>query len=188
MPGSFVASDEAGAPVKGATITQIKTGVLSPLQEEESCYYATTIIAITKDYLKLATSTWPKEPLESWLDRNRSQVSPTISAPTAGYVLPKLTDGTACVCDGARSAQPDTHAKPNCYGHRNTKTHGNSNCYGHRDFDTCAKSYSHTTGAPDSATPTVAAEELAFIARPAVAPYHSYLSFVFADAKIALHS
>jgi len=59
IPGSFVASDGAGSPVKGATITQIKTGVLSPLREEESCYYATTVIAITKDYLKLATSTWP---------------------------------------------------------------------------------------------------------------------------------
>ena len=30
-----------------------------------------------------------------------------------------------------------------------------SNCYAYRDSDTCAKSYSHTTGAPDSATPTV---------------------------------
>jgi hypothetical protein len=73
MPGSFVASDGAGSPVKGATITQIKTGVLSPLLEDESRYYATTVIVITKDYLKFATSTWPKEPLESWLDKTEAK-------------------------------------------------------------------------------------------------------------------
>ena len=84
VPGSSVASEGAGSPVKGATITQIRTGVFSPLREEESRYYATTVIAITKDYLKLATNTWPKEPLESWLDRNRSQVTAAMSASDRG--------------------------------------------------------------------------------------------------------
>ena len=35
------------------------------------------------------------------------------------------------------------------------QTQANSNCYAHRDSDTCAKSYSYTKGAPDSATPTI---------------------------------
>jgi hypothetical protein len=39
--------------------------------------------------------------------------------------------------------------------YRDAKTHANSDCYGHRDFDTCAKSYSYTKGAPESAAPTV---------------------------------
>ena len=53
------------------------------------------------------------------------------------------------------NAQPNTHAKSNSYRHRDAKTHGDSNCHAYRDFDTCAKSYSYTKGAPESAAPTV---------------------------------
>ena len=45
------------------------------------------------------------------------------------------------VCNGARSAQPNTQA--------------NSKRYAHGDSDTCAKSYSYTKGAPHCAAATV---------------------------------
>ena len=39
---------------KAATLTDIKIGALSALQESESCYYATAVIEKTQDRLKLA--------------------------------------------------------------------------------------------------------------------------------------
>jgi hypothetical protein len=45
----------------GAPTVQIKTGVLSPLQEDEGRYYATAVVKKTKDRLKLATVEWHKE-------------------------------------------------------------------------------------------------------------------------------
>src|SRR6266550_4300509 len=52
-----------------AAITQIETGVLSPLQEDEGRYYATAVIEKTNERLKLATVEWRKDPLESWQAR-----------------------------------------------------------------------------------------------------------------------
>ena len=45
------------------------------------------------------------------------------------------------------------NAITNPYSDAYTYSDANSNC--HRDFDTCAKSYSYTKGAPESAAPTV---------------------------------
>jgi hypothetical protein len=42
---------------------------LSALQEDESRYYAMAVIEKTNNDLKLATVSWFKEPLESWLAR-----------------------------------------------------------------------------------------------------------------------
>jgi hypothetical protein len=50
----------------GPPTAQIKTGVLSSLQEDNQRYYATAILARTSDRLKLATVEWRKQPLESW--------------------------------------------------------------------------------------------------------------------------
>ena len=70
----------------------LPVGKLSPLQENETCYYATTVLAKTNDHLKLGTVAWPKEPLASWLDRTENQVAP-ISAPGMGYTLPAVAAG-----------------------------------------------------------------------------------------------
>ena len=43
--------------------TQIKTGVLSPLQEDEGRFYATAVIEKSNAHLKVATVSWLKEPL-----------------------------------------------------------------------------------------------------------------------------
>ena len=77
----------------GAPITQIKTGVLSSLQENEERYYATAIIKKSKDQMKLATVEWRKEPLESWRARAESQMPKVIAAATGNYTLPAISDG-----------------------------------------------------------------------------------------------
>ena len=58
----------------------LPVGKLSPLQEDETSYYATTILSKTTDRLKLATVAWPKEPLGSWLAKAENQVSPKYSS------------------------------------------------------------------------------------------------------------
>ena len=67
-------------PAKGALITQIKTEVLSSLQEDEARYYATAVVEKTNDRLKVATVAWPKEPLESWLARAENQMPKVLAS------------------------------------------------------------------------------------------------------------
>jgi hypothetical protein len=105
-------TNSAGAtgvsPAKSSRVTQIKTGLLSPLQEDESRYYATAVLAKTNDHLKLATVAWPKEPLESWLATAENQMLVAVVLPTASYKLPEITaDG--CIDDtwAATAGPPD---------------------------------------------------------------------------------
>jgi N-acetylneuraminic acid mutarotase len=81
------------SPEKGTPITQIKTGVLSPLREDEERYYAIAVLGKTERSLRLAIVVWLKEPLESWLARVESQVPTLMMAGTARYTLPKIGDG-----------------------------------------------------------------------------------------------
>jgi len=96
-------------PVKSAPITEIKTGVLSPLQEDDGRYYAMAVIEKTEEHLKLATVAWPKEPLEFWIARAESQVPTAIGVPSASYTLPKISDEGGCIDDTwtATSGPPD---------------------------------------------------------------------------------
>ncbi len=71
---------------------QIKTGVLSSLQEDESRYYATAVVKQTKDRLKVATVEWPKEPLGSWRARAENQLPKVMAAVTPNYTLPTISD------------------------------------------------------------------------------------------------
>src|SRR5437773_294848 len=41
-------------------------GKLSSFQEDENCFYAVAVIEKTDYHLKLATVSWPKEPMEFW--------------------------------------------------------------------------------------------------------------------------
>ena len=66
----------------------IKTSY-SALQEDERRYYAMAVIEKTNDRLKLATVSWLKEPLESWLARAENQVPSTITVPSGNYQLPQ---------------------------------------------------------------------------------------------------
>ncbi len=78
-------------PSQKPPLTQIKTGVLSPLQEDKDHYYAVAVMTKGKDRLKLATVAWHKEPLRSWLDRAEAQVPTTMAAVTADYALPEIS-------------------------------------------------------------------------------------------------
>src|SRR5439155_20809240 len=69
---------------------QIKTGVLSPLQEDDRHYYAVAVMSKGKDRLKLAAIAWPKEPLGSWLAKVEAQVPVTMAAVSANYTLPLI--------------------------------------------------------------------------------------------------
>jgi Kelch motif. len=87
-------------PTSGAPIAQIRTEVVSTLQEDESRYYATAVIEKTRERLKLATVTWPKEPFESWIGRGESQWPKEIVAATANYTLPTISDApSGCIDD-----------------------------------------------------------------------------------------
>ncbi|PYL29879.1 MAG: hypothetical protein DMF39_06495 [Verrucomicrobia bacterium] len=71
-------------------ITQIKTGVLSPLQEDDGHYYAVAVLNKGKDRLKLATIAWLKEPLRSWLAKAEAHLPVTMAAVSANYRLPVI--------------------------------------------------------------------------------------------------
>src|SRR6266481_7535256 len=70
---------------------QIKTGVLSPLREDEGHYYAVAVTNKGKDRLKLATVAWLKEPLRLWLAKAETQVPVTMAAVSANYALPVIS-------------------------------------------------------------------------------------------------
>jgi len=72
---------------------------LGALEEAENCYYATAVIEQASDHLKLATVSWLKEPLESWLARVENQVPSDMSVPGSGYRLPTISEGGGCVED-----------------------------------------------------------------------------------------
>ena len=90
-------ADRADSPAKGASITQVKTGVVSSLQEDPERYYATAVLSKSHDHLKLATVSWLKEPLQSWLAKAEKQVATSIEVPSANYGLPKISDGGGCI-------------------------------------------------------------------------------------------
>src|SRR5439155_254979 len=66
---------------------QVKTGVLSPLREDEGHYYAVAVMNKGKDRLKLATVAWLKEPLRSWLAKAETQVPAAMAAGSANFAL-----------------------------------------------------------------------------------------------------
>src|SRR6476646_8002836 len=106
-------SDNAGAALMGAApghrerdlalrpvgTMQFKTGVMSPLQEDETHYYVTAVIEKTENRLKLSTVSWLKDPLESWLSRMENELPSTLATMDTGYTLPKISDGAGCIDD-----------------------------------------------------------------------------------------
>src|SRR5262249_2077699 len=104
-----LSTSQAGVPpVKDPPITQIKTGVVSRLQEDETHYYATAIIEKSNDRLKLANVTWVKEPLASWLARSEIQPRSSMMLRSDKYELPGIA-GANCVDDTwtATAGPPD---------------------------------------------------------------------------------
>ncbi|HZD96150.1 MAG TPA: hypothetical protein VE133_17955, partial [Candidatus Sulfotelmatobacter sp.] len=71
---------------------------LSRLQEDERCYYVTTVINKSNDHLKVATVSWLKDPLQSWLARSQNQFFTATAAPGGNYTLPAISGG-GCIED-----------------------------------------------------------------------------------------
>jgi len=95
---------------------QVKTGVLSPLREDDGHYYVVAVMNKGRDRLKLATVAWLKEPLRSWLAKAETQVPVTMAAVSANYTLPVISgqsdnsiSSVACTADSwtATASAPD---------------------------------------------------------------------------------
>ena len=102
-------SADASAHLESATemYKTLPVGKPSPLQENQTCYYAIAVLTKTTDHLKLATVAWPKEPLASWLARAENQVGP-ILPPDIGYTLPAVVAGCTEDTWTATSGPPDS--------------------------------------------------------------------------------
>jgi hypothetical protein len=86
-----VAPAQPTRPPPQKPITQIKTGVVSPLQEDDGRYYATAVISKRKDRLKLATIAWMKQPFDAWRAKTETQIPVTMAARLpADYRLPVI--------------------------------------------------------------------------------------------------
>jgi hypothetical protein len=85
-------------------LTQIKTGLLSPLQEDASRYYGMVVVEYTNDRLKVATVSWLKEPVEAWRQRPEHQLANAIVAPKGNYTLPEVANGEGECADDTWTA------------------------------------------------------------------------------------
>ena len=85
---------------------------LSALQEDERGYYATTVIERTSDQLKVATVSWLKEPLDSWLARGENEVPNTMTMPSGNYQLPAISGGAGGCIDDSWTATAADHPYP----------------------------------------------------------------------------
>src|SRR5215472_8345938 len=91
-----------------ATVETIPLGELSALQEDESRYYATTVIERTGDQLKVATVSWLKEPLDSWLERRENELPNLMTMPSGNYQLPAISGGAdGCINDSWTATAAD---------------------------------------------------------------------------------
>jgi N-acetylneuraminic acid mutarotase len=111
LPPQKPSLENAVPPAKDVSITQIKTGVLSSLREDENRYYATAVIQKTKDHLKLATVSWTKEPLGAWLHRVENETTQVVLATDGNYTLPEISGGS-CIVDTwtATAGPPDSRS------------------------------------------------------------------------------
>jgi N-acetylneuraminic acid mutarotase len=90
-------------------VTQIKTGVISSLQEDEEHFYAMAVIDKTDDHIKLATASWLKEPREFWLASAEDKPRNAVAVMRRDYTLPTISEGAGCLDDTwtAASGPPD---------------------------------------------------------------------------------
>jgi N-acetylneuraminic acid mutarotase len=93
-------------------IAQIKTGILSPLQEDDSHYYALAVMKKGKNRMKLAAIAWLKQPLRSWVTKAEAQVPVRMAAVSADYTLPVIsTPSNACTDEWAATSNTGAPAR-----------------------------------------------------------------------------
>src|SRR6266478_6429571 len=110
-------SAAGAAALQKPSIAQIKTGVLSPLQEDDRHYYAVAVMSKGKDRLKLATVAWLKEPLRSWLAKAEALVPVTMAALTANYTLPAIASPSGGCTDDTWAPTNTINAPAGRYFH-----------------------------------------------------------------------
>ena len=115
LPNEGSASEAAA--LQKPPMMQIKTGVLSALQEDDAHYYAMAVLKKGKDRLKLATIAWLKEPLRSWLTKAEAQVPITMAAMSANYTLPALARPSGGCTDDTWTPTGTTTAPAGRVGH-----------------------------------------------------------------------
>jgi N-acetylneuraminic acid mutarotase len=89
---------------------QIKTGVLSSLQEDDGHYYAVAVMKKGNDQLKLATIAWVKEPLRLWMTKAETQVLLRMAAVNADYTLPLISSASVACTDDTWTATSTINA------------------------------------------------------------------------------
>ena len=77
----------------------ITIGKLSPLAEDEMRFYATAVLEKSESRIKIATITWPKQSLESWLANAEKKMPDAMVIPAAVYTLPPLNGAGGCAND-----------------------------------------------------------------------------------------
>ena len=82
--------------IRRADYATIPVGKASPLQQDETSYFATAVIEKNSNGFKVATVSWPKELLETWLAQAERQVPAAVTVPKASYALPKIFGGATC--------------------------------------------------------------------------------------------
>src|SRR5207247_9803798 len=102
---------------EGDAWAQIKTGVLSPLQEDDGHYYAVAVMKKGRDRLKLATIAWLKEPLRSWLAKAEAQAPVTMAAVSTNYTLPMISSPSGGCTDDTWTPTSLTNAPAARSGH-----------------------------------------------------------------------
>jgi hypothetical protein len=114
-PDASITRDDQAGPDAWA---QTKTGVLSPLQEDDGHYYAVAVTKKGKDRLKLAAIAWLKEPLRSWVTRAETQVPMTMAAiSSANYTLPVIASPSGGCIDDTWTPTSLTNAPTGRYVH-----------------------------------------------------------------------
>ncbi len=111
-----LAREFGNAKTKDAS-AQIKTGVLSPLREDDGHYYAVAVMKKGKDRLKLATVAWLKEPLRSWVAKAEARVPVTMAAVSANYALPVIASPSGDCMDDTWTATSTTNPPAGRYRH-----------------------------------------------------------------------
>lgn len=87
----------------------IPIGELSPLQEDETRFYAAAVTQAAAGRLKVATVTWSKEPVDSWRAKLATQLPDTTAASIAAYTLPAISgQNGACTADTWASSSLNT--------------------------------------------------------------------------------
>src|SRR5207244_4004308 len=83
---------------RGSRGTDLPTGRLGPLEEDDRGFSVTAILATGEGWIRTARVVWPKQPFEEWWREERGSIPITPPATSGAYSL-ELPASTACTND-----------------------------------------------------------------------------------------